>query len=304
MASIAVIGCGWFGLPLAQSLVKQGHQVFGSKRSEQDAVSLNELGIRGFALDLAKELVQSSLSAQMQQALQSDILVVNIPPGLRRGETNYLEYVAKLEHLLAGKPYKRLVFISTTGVYPTSSVSTKADDATVNANALLGPLLDETMAQASSPASNILLKAESVMASLNMETLNQGNVSKTTIVRFAGLIGLKRHPGRFFAGKTDVPGGNVAVNLVHLDDCVAAVSLIIHAALNHPDLLGEVYNLCAPIHLPKSEFYSAACEHLGVDSATFSEQPQPSKRIDGSLICRDLGFRYLYQDPRQMLDAC
>lgn len=48
------------------------------------------------------------------------------------------------------------------------------------------------------------------------------------ILRLAGLVGPGRHPGRFFAGKT-APDGHHGVNLVHLDDVVSAITLLLQA---------------------------------------------------------------------------
>ncbi|HAP82964.1 MAG TPA: NAD(P)-dependent oxidoreductase, partial [Enterobacteriaceae bacterium] len=42
------------------------------------------------------------------------------------------------------------------------------------------------------------------------------------------LVGPGRHPGRFFAGKSG-PNGNHGVNLVHLEDVVGAISLLLEA---------------------------------------------------------------------------
>ena len=39
-------------------------------------------------------------------------------------------------------------------------------------------------------------------------------------VRFAGLIGPARPPGRFLAGRTDLAGGERPVNLVQQIDCL------------------------------------------------------------------------------------
>lgn len=45
-------------------------------------------------------------------------------------------------------------------------------------------------------------------------------------LRPAGLYKTQRHPGRFLAGET-LEGGGQAVNLVHLDDVVAACQLLL-----------------------------------------------------------------------------
>ena len=48
------------------------------------------------------------------------------------------------------------------------------------------------------------------------------------ILRLAGLVGPGRHPGRFFAGKS-APDGQHGVNLVHLEDVIGAIELLLQA---------------------------------------------------------------------------
>lgn len=268
MTSVTIIGCGWFGFPLAKSLIKQGYSVKANKRLPQDLNQLFQVGIDAYQFDLAAE---NTLNAA-RELLNTDMLIINIPPGLRRGETDYLANLHVLTSAIGDKQYQRIIFVSTTGVYPNED-----------------KLMTENDAQPHSLVSETLLQAESMFASMN----------NSCIVRFAGLIGPQRHPGRFFAGKSDVSGGNVAVNLVHLDDCIAATSLILRA----PEV-AKVYNLCAPEHPAKADFYPYAATHLGEIAPQFNQQTAPSKIIDGNLICRQLGFSYHHTNPIKMLDAC
>ena len=268
MTSVTIIGCGWLGFPLATSLIQQGYFVKANKRQQQDLAMLTQAGIEAYQFDLASE--KSMVSAK--KLLDSDMLVISIPPGLRRGETDYLANLAALTSAIGDKHYQRIIFVSTTGVYPNEDrVMTEGD------------------AHPHSPVSDTLLQAESIFASMN----------NSCIVRFAGLVGPKRHPGRFFAGKRDVSGGNVAVNLVHLDDCIAALSLILRAPK-----VANVYNICAPEHPTKAMFYTYAASHLGEIAPEFNQQTAPTKLIDGNLICQQLGFSYGHPNPIKMLDAC
>jgi nucleoside-diphosphate-sugar epimerase len=268
MSSITIIGCGWFGLPLAKKLVSLGLTVKATKRSTEDLVLLREADIEAFQLDL--DHIDDTVD--YQPLFDSDAIVINLPPGLRRGDSHYIRHLTSLRHLMGTHDYQRVIFISTTGVYPS-----------------LDSIVTEQDAQAVDDISATLLQAEGVFAQL----------PNSCIVRFSGLVGPKRHPGRFFAGKTDVSGANVAVNLVHLDDCIAAVCLLLTRAHCQP-----IYNLAAEEHPTRGEFYVAAAEHLGLTRPVFNQQRQLSKIIDGQLICADVGFSYLYSNPLKMLDAC
>ena len=274
--SVAVVGCGWFGVALAKHLVQAGYRVTGAKRHMEELGPLTEVGIQGFQLQLGAEAEVLADPQSLQGLFQTDFLVVNIPPRLKHGNIAYIQELQQLIALTQGWHYQGIVFISTTGVYPSLDKS-----------------MTEADAQAESASSQVLLDAEALFA-------RQPN---SCIVRFAGLVGPKRHPGRFFAGKTDVAGGNVAVNLVHLQDCVAAVSLII-AAKAKGEKVAAVYNLCAPEHPSRSEFYVAAAESLGLAAPQFNGQLQPSKVILGDAIVRELGFEYQFASPLEMLAAC
>lgn len=307
---VAVVGCGWFGLALAKQLLQEGYKVTGSKRRPEDLAVLTELGIEAFALNLTQETqieaneprcaaewglqgavanrsspanhslpeTQSvaGLAQSVSSLLQTDFLVVNIPPRLQRGHDAYLQELNQLLALIQGWQYQGIVFISSTGVYPAKDKSVAESDAL-----------------ALTPENQTLLAAEALFA-------QQKN---SCIVRFAGLVGPKRHPGRFLAGKTDVPGANVAVNLVHLCDCVRAVSMIV-AAQSAGRTLAPIYNLCAPLHPSKGEFYQVAAQSLGLVPPVFNQQVLPNKVVLAQAIVADLGFNYQYPCPLDMLAAC
>ncbi|MCL1090443.1 SDR family NAD(P)-dependent oxidoreductase [Shewanella profunda] len=274
--SVAVVGCGWFGFALATHLVQEGYRVTGCKRSIDELSSLIDVGIEAFPLQLGEGAEIKPDAKALAALFQTDFLVVNIPPRLTRGNSAYFDELQQLLSLTQGWQYQCIVFISTTGVYPTQD-----------------KLMTEADALAESSDSQLLLDAEALFRA-------QAN---SCILRFAGLVGPKRHPGRFLAGKLDVSGANVAVNLVHLSDCVQAVSAILAASQNGISI-APIYNLCAPQHPTKAEFYPVAAQSLGLVPPIFNQQVMPSKVILGDAIISDLGFSYQYASPLDMLSAC
>ncbi|WP_323053296.1 NAD-dependent epimerase/dehydratase family protein, partial [Klebsiella pneumoniae] len=116
------------------------------------------------------------------------------------------------------------------------------------------------------------------------------------ILRLAGLVGPSRHPGRFFAGKS-APDGQHVVNLVHLQDVVAAIELLLQAPKG-----GHIYNLCTPRHPARGLFYPQMARELGLPPPVFSDSPDggQGKIVDGNRICNELGFEYQYPDPLVM----
>ncbi|GIU47845.1 NAD(P)-dependent oxidoreductase [Shewanella sairae] len=275
--TISIVGCGWFGFPLAKALKNLNLEVFGSKRNSQDALGLKAFGIRGFKLDLDDDVHLQESEAEIKAALATDALVVNIPPALRKAPEAYLKRLAKLQKLINGHKYKKLIFVSTTGVYPDQDKE-----------------LSEHEAAAHSDVSNKLLQAEAMFV----------NEPNCTIVRFAGLVGPKRHPGRFLAGKSDLSGENSAVNLVHLNDCVKAIS-----ALLSTESTSRIYNVCAPIHPSRKAFYTQAASNIGLIAPQFLNDGNCQSRVSGKVISSEkliteLDFTYQFSDPMDMLSAC
>ncbi|MGS0695861.1 SDR family oxidoreductase [Shewanella sp. 0m-4] len=281
--SVCIVGCGWFGLPLAKALVERGVTVFGSKRELAQAQALKEQGINGFKLDLDDAQLQqpsaeknAEKSAEITRALTVDCLVVNIPPGLRKDPDAYLSRLAKLNQLIDHHSYKRLIFVSTTGVYPS-----------------IDGELTEQDAKAHSENSEKLLQAEALFAAKD----------NACIVRFAGLVGPKRHPGRFLAGKTELAGGNSAVNLVHLNDCIVAVTTLLFSSPEN-----TIYNVCAPTHPTREAFYAKAASDLGLVIPQFIKDGAATKltgkSINSDRLMTEFSFEYQFSDPMDMLTSC
>jgi nucleoside-diphosphate-sugar epimerase len=274
MPKVAIVACGWFGLPLAKSLLEKGYLVKGSRRGDEGVALLQAAGIQGFRLDLDDNQQREAdfPVAHLDNLFDADYLVINIPPRLTKGRSEYLARLERLRDLMQGHSYRRVIFVSTTGVYPS-----------------IGKVMTEEDAAAYSEDSETLLAAEALFT-------GQFN---TCVLRFAGLVGPKRHPGRFLAGKTGLGGAVNAVNLVHLDDTIAAVISLIEAPMT-----GRVYNLCAAHHPGKKEFYTRASLALGLVPPEFNEVLSVDKIIDGERISRELGFVYRHPDLYTLLTAC
>jgi len=233
---VSILGCGWYGLPLAKALINDGMSVKGSTTSPQKLESLLTDGIEPY-------LVNFSAGNETYDAgfFDCDILLIAIPPKTRSGEgANFIYKIQQIINAIKQHGVKNVVFISSTGVY--------AD--------LNGEVDETTDPQPNTEAGKILFAAENLF--------RDEEVFKTTIIRFAGLIGPGRNPGRFFAGKKDIPNGNAPVNLIHLDDCIGLTRAIIDK-----DAFGYLFNGCSPYHPAKSAFYTNAALNSGFEKSEF-----------------------------------
>jgi len=261
--TISILGCGWFGLPLAKSLTGQNFKVKGSTTSAEKLATLEAAGITPFLIDLS-----ASEATYNPDFFVCDVLIIAIPPKSRSREG--AEYVPKLERVIkAINKYgvKKVILISSTGVY--ADLNHEVDES--------------TPPQSYTPSSKILWEAE--------ELFGRQNDFKTTIIRFGGLIGPGREPGRFFAGKKNIPNGQAPVNMLHLDDCIGITTGIINK-----DAFGYTFNACTPHHLPKSVFYTKAAAKAGLPVPEFIDELNEWKLINSIYVPPILGYTYKISD--------
>lgn len=256
---ISILGCGWYGTALAKALINQGEHVKGSTTSPHKKDVLAADGIEPY---LANFLPGSeSYDADF---FNCDVLFVCIPPKSRAGEA--AGYIYKMQRIIAAirqSGIKNIIFISSTAVY-------------ADLNAEVDELSDP---QPVSDAGRILLQVENLFKN---ET-----AFKTTIIRFAGLIGPGRDPGRFFAGKKDIPNGNATVNLIHLDDCIG-----LSLAVINKQAFGYLFNGCSPGHPTRSAFYTQASVNSGLEPPQFIPELKEWKIVKSVNTEAILGYHF------------
>jgi nucleoside-diphosphate-sugar epimerase len=114
-----------------------------------------------------------------------------------------------------------------------------------------------------------------------------------TILRFGGLYGSERHPGRFLAGRSGLARPNAPVNLIHLDDCIGLVEAVMRANARN-----DVFNAVAPEHPTRQETYTAAAASLGLERPEFDANDERSGKAIRSTKSQDvLGYAYQHPDP-------
>ena len=271
MKKIAIVGLGWLGMPLAMSLTARGWQVTGSKTTLDGVEAARMSGIDSVELRLEPELVCDA--DDLDTLMNVDALVITLPA--RRsgdGEGFYLQAMQEIVDSALAHHIPRIIFTSSTSVYGDVEGSVK----------------ENTERQPVTASGRVLKELE--------DWLHNLPGTQVDILRLAGLVGPERHPGRFFAGKT-APNGQHGVNLVHLEDVIGAITLLLQAPKG-----GHIYNICAPSHPTRSTFYPVMARQLGLEPPQFRDASGEGqgKLIDGNRICRELGFEYQYPDPLVM----
>lgn len=223
--TIGIIGCGWLGLPLAKSLIQDGYQVYGSTTNSLKLPSLEEVGITPYLIILGPDGIRGSIAEFLDRL---DVLIINVPPRIR-GDNNE-NYVLKMKFLhdeIGKSSVKKILFISSTSVYGTAE----------------GEVTEDTVPMPVTESGRQLLEVEKIF--------QKDKTIQTSIIRFGGLIGPKRHPITMLSGKKELSNGNEPVNLIHLDDCIHLIKAVLEN-----NWWDEIFNGVYPDHPLKRDYYS------------------------------------------------
>lgn len=261
-------------MPLALSLLGKGYSVVGSKTTPDGVAAATLRGINSYQLQVSDQL-EGDID-DIKQLFAVDALVITLPAARNKaGSQQYIRTVQALVDTALAYQVSRIIFLSSTSVY----------------GDMTGQLNEDSALQPATSAAQSLCYLEQWMHSLPQISVD--------ILRLSGLVGNGRHPGRFLAGKKNIPGAEHRVNLVHQDDVIMAIDYVLRQAQG-----GHLYNLCLANHPVKREFYTQMAQQLGLEAPHFIEDISQGKQVDGSRICDELGFRYRYSQLENILYEC
>lgn len=227
------MGCGWLGLPLGEALAERNYKIKGTTTREQRLGQLESKGIDPYLIQLDEKEVHGPIDEFLNGL---EILVINIPPKLRSDSPeNYVAKIKRLKSHLKVSGVHKVIFVSSTSVY----------------GALPGEVRETTSPQPNSESGRQLLESEQLL--LADPDLH------TTVVRFGGLIGPKRHPANQLSGRKGLKNGDHPVNLIHLDDCLRILISIIEK-----DWWNTVFNAVYPAYPSKAAYYTSECLKRGL----------------------------------------
>jgi nucleoside-diphosphate-sugar epimerase len=285
----AIIGCGYTGTRLARRLLAAGASVHATRRTpDATRALLAELGdlpggrLATLPLDLA---VDAAESGQLATWLPTGAFIVDAAPpvlGDTSGEA----------HLIAcarARDARRIVYVSSTGVYPPGDGSWTDEDAPV------GPASDQGQAR---------LAAERTI----LDAARSSSIEAVAL-RAAGIYGPGRGvPTRLHQGTYRIIGeGDTFVSRIHVDDLVA----IILAAATVPSLPRDVYNVADDEPETSRAYAFAVADILGVPrppsvpaSAVdpwISAMMRANRRIANQRLKQELGVALAYPTWREGL---
>lgn len=257
---LSILGCGWLGLPLAQSLIDKGFSVNGSTTSPSKMEQLKAVGINPFLISLTADGIEGDIENFLRR---SEILIIDIPPKLRgENSESFTDKIKNLVPYIEGSGIAKVMFASSTAVY--------ADDNTI--------VTEETPAKPETESGKQLLEAEGLLANANF---------KTTVLRFGGLVGDDRQPVKYLAGKENLENPDGPVNLIHQKDCIGIMLKVIET-----NTWGGIFNAVAPYHPTREEHYTKQAVTLGLPLPKFShEKISKGKTVSSQKSAEVLGYR-------------
>ena len=266
---ISILGCGWLGLPLGAHLAGKGFVVKGSTTTSEKLPLLKKKNIDPYFLILNPSI----RCRNIQEFLESEVIIINIPPPRKRPDLiNF--HLAQLNAILPElkkSHIKKGIFISSTSVYgDENKILTESD-----------PL------HPSKKSGEALVKAEQLL--MNLQEV------EFTVLRFGGLIGDDRNPVKYMAGR-HIANGKAPVNLIHQQDCIHIIEKIIEK-----DVWDEVFNAVADEHPTKAEFYTAAAKAKSLPLPQFDIEKGDWKIIGNEKIKKALDYEFTYSTPMQMI---
>lgn len=224
MKQLSILGCGWLGLPLAQSFIEKGWAVNGSTTSSDKIEVLKDLGINPFIIELSATEVSGEFTKFLEG---SDIVIVNIPPQVKTSDRPFVEKMMNIMPAIRHSSISKLLFVSSTSVY--------SDEEQV--------VTERTLREAVTESGKQLVATEDYLQSLDFLQI--------TILRFGGLIGNGRNPAKYLAGRQGVDSPNAVVNLIDQQDCIGIIQAIIEKKA-----WGTTFNAATPDHPTKEDYYT------------------------------------------------
>ncbi len=237
---------------MAKRFVARGYRLKISTRSPHRLPTLAALPGEACIVDISQPL------DDIDAFLQADTLIVNIT-------SKDIDGFERLVRKIEASPVQSVLFVSSTSVYPVAC-----------------KVVSEAEGEESPEHPLVIIE----------NLFRQSAQFRTTVVRFAGLIGGSRHPGRFFRGGKMVKNPDANVNLIHRDDSIDILDRIVAN-----DLWGEIFNACADSHPSKREFYTQAAKMAGAPLPDFEDSDgRCFKIIDNRKLKRVLGYEFLHPD--------
>ena len=209
-------------------------------------------------------------------AMRDAIVICAVTPGRRLPSACYESALMELACLVRKAGARGVIHFSSSGIY----------------DGLKGDIDESAALNECSERAQKLLAGERALQ----------QVPCCITLRLAGLIGPGRHPGHFVAGKA-LNEPEAPVNMVHSEDIIAAVSLL----LEQDVLSGNIFNLNCPGVVSRRVFYTQAVQNINADIIFSSEnlaEDASGRRVNPNKFIQAYGYNYRFKSACDALQHC
>ncbi len=279
---VLIIGCGYLGLPLGAELVRQGHEVFGLRRSSASETELIAAGVQPVYADISQRSDLDNIPLPFDWVINT---VSSSKGGVDEYNAVYLEGTRNLIDWLMTNPPKKFVYTSSTSVYGQTDSS---------------PVKESSPTDPQSETSKILVQTEKLL----LEAAQQKKFP-AIIFRVAGIYGQGRGHlfQQFLNNEARIADkGDRLINMIHRDDLVGAIIAALKSGR-----VGEVYNAVDDEPVTQIYFFRWLSETLGKYLPPFATEEETAqrkrgltnKKVSNRRLKMELGYQFKYPTFRQ-----
>ncbi len=278
---ILIIGCGYIGVKLAKVLIRQGHEVVGTRRSAEGLLVLDSNNIPSLQLDITEP--------EQLNSFQEDFdWVVNCAAAphstVAHYTSVYYQGTANVLNWLRRHNVKKYVYTSSTGVYGQNDGSIVTEESPIFSNTDTG---------------KILVSTEELITKIC-----RAYPIPAVILRVSGIYGEERgyYFKQFINGQAVIHGnGTRFLNMIHSDDVVGAILLALEKGV-----IGNVYNVVDNEPVMEIDFYKGLSELLKKPMPPVIEKQETgsrlatsNKRVSNVKLREKLGYNLKYPTFRE-----
>ena len=275
---VLIVGCGYVGLPLGMELVRQGHEVFGLRRSA--AAELQRAGITPLRADITQPESLKHLPRDFDWVVNCTASGGGDADDYRK---IYLQGNRNLVAWLADSLPKKFVYTSSTSVYAQNDGSV---------------VTEKNPAEPDAPTAKILAETEKFLMGASQ------NNFPAVVLRVAGIYGPARGHAfkQFLRGEARIEGDGARwLNMIHRDDVIGAIMAALECGTP-----GEIYNAADNEPVSQRRFFEWLASELQrplpprveADAEAWRKRGVTNKRISNAKLRAQLKYEFKFPDFR------
>jgi nucleoside-diphosphate-sugar epimerase len=278
---VLIVGCGYVGLPLGADLAREGHEVFGLRRSTGAESELRAARIQPVYADITRPEELARFPGSLDWVVNC---VASAGGSAEEYRRVYREGTSHLLKRLLPERLKKFVYTSSTSVYGQDDGSQVTETSPARPNA---------------ESAQVLVETEQLL----LETALRDQFP-AVILRVAGIYG----PGRghwfkqFLKHEARIEGkGDRILNMIHRDDVVGCIT----AALRRGKP-GEIYNAADDEPVSQLDFFKWLAGAVGEglppyapDDPRVRKRGATNKRVANHKLKAELGYQFKYPNFRE-----